>query len=320
MVQFATLTSINARSWRQGTTNMPELGPLRRKNSAVFSPKRQQKATKLIEDLGESQVSEPVCCEDLNVVEISFKKCHNSVWIMMSCWNPNRWFFFLVSKTHWITPCNNIPKKSLSCQSCAKLIFSGPSLSQERSTERHAVAFLTQHDKSGKVLFPPSRKLTYPTLKRKRIFKNADWEYVFSFEITLLSSSQGLQGSFLQVAPPPRANLPHLRCRYSLPQALQRWKFLGAGGPTNHWVARFSYTPWRFIRQYHVRPQHVQVSTDEHIKISPSEPSEVASCTNLVGFWRPYFWDDASLHVPMSKLPILGMVIPPLIGILVMGI
>ena len=96
--------------------------------------------------------------------------------------------------------------------------------------------------------------------------------------------------------------------------------FLGAGGPTNHWVARFSYTPWRFIRQYHVRPQHVQVSTDEHIKISPSEPSEVASCTNLVGFWRPYFWDDASLHVPMSKLPILGMVIPPLIGILVMGI
>lgn len=203
------------------------------------------------------------------------------------------------------------PKKNLSCQSCTKLIFSGPSLSQERSTERHAVAFLTQHDKSGKVLFPPSRKLTYPTLKKKetnlqKCLRGPMWSF--------------LQGSFLQVAPPPRANLPHLRCRYSLPQALQRWKFLGAGGPTNHWVARFSYTPWRFIRQYHVRPQHVQVSTDEHIKISPSEPSEVASCTNLVGFWRPYFWDDASLHVPMSKLPILGMVIPHLIGILVMGI
>ena len=29
-----------------------------------------------------------------DVVENSFKNCHNSVWIMMSCWNPNRWFFF----------------------------------------------------------------------------------------------------------------------------------------------------------------------------------------------------------------------------------
>lgn len=38
--KFCTLTSINARSWRQGTTNMPELGPLRRKNSAVFWPKK----------------------------------------------------------------------------------------------------------------------------------------------------------------------------------------------------------------------------------------------------------------------------------------
>lgn len=165
-----------------------------------------------------------------DVVENSFKNCHNSVWIMMSCWNPNRWFF-LVSKTHWITPCNNIPKKSLSCQSCAKLILSGPSLSQERSTERHAVAFLPQHDKSGKVLFPPSRKLTYPTLKKKetnlqKCLRGPMWSF--------------LQGSFLQVAPPPRANLPHLRCRYSLPQALQRWRKKGAVGQTNHWVARFS--------------------------------------------------------------------------------
>ena len=73
----------------------------------------------------------------------------------------------------------------------------------------------------GKVLFPPSRKLTYPTLKEKethlqKCLRGPMWSF--------------LQGSFLQVDPPPRANLPHLRCRYSLPQALQRWRKKGAVG------------------------------------------------------------------------------------------
>ena len=48
---------------------------LRRKKLGGFFSKKPQKATKLIEDLGEIQVSEPVCCEDLNVVENSFKNC-----------------------------------------------------------------------------------------------------------------------------------------------------------------------------------------------------------------------------------------------------
>lgn len=35
------------------------------KLGGFLAKKRHQKATKLIEDLGEIQVSEPVCCEDL---------------------------------------------------------------------------------------------------------------------------------------------------------------------------------------------------------------------------------------------------------------